>query len=380
VHVTGNFGPAPFGGTPGTLTDAATGMMHAIMNRLIFEAPSGYMVSYEATHHGPSQVPVSSCFVEVGSTENEWNDRNAASAVARAVIGARSGNVIHLAGFGGTHYARRQTEITLTTRGAFGHIMPSRDLVHLNEEVFSQIVNHSGAEAIYVDKKSVSREELIRIEGYASGLNLLIVGQTDLTGLGDLPFNEYKKIRKYAERIIPGSVIHLHNMKRGSVLTSVSITHDLIEEVIKINPDTFFLKLDELPVVHLSGGGIACHSTFITYSNNLCDVVYRIVHVCITMLSDHFRERIKISESIAAFIQRKTDNCFPEGILEITEMRFDPVKARNLGVKPGKDFGRLARGETLTIEGHPIAPGLVMKEYIRIIRISEPDFSSPEED
>ncbi|PKL58867.1 MAG: D-tyrosyl-tRNA(Tyr) deacylase, partial [Methanomicrobiales archaeon HGW-Methanomicrobiales-4] len=60
VHVTGNFGSVDYGGTPGTLTDAATGMMHAIMNRLSCEVPDGYAITFEATHHGPTLVPVPS--------------------------------------------------------------------------------------------------------------------------------------------------------------------------------------------------------------------------------------------------------------------------------------------------------------------------------
>ncbi len=41
--------------------------------------------------------------------------------------------------------------------------------------------------------------------------------------------------------------------------------------------------------------------------------------------------------------------------------RFDPALARELGVTPGPDFGRLQRGETLTLEdGREVAPGQVM--------------------
>ncbi|HPP78039.1 D-aminoacyl-tRNA deacylase, partial [Methanospirillum sp.] len=33
VHVTGNYGPADYGGDPGTLTPAAPDLMHALINR-----------------------------------------------------------------------------------------------------------------------------------------------------------------------------------------------------------------------------------------------------------------------------------------------------------------------------------------------------------
>ncbi|MFH0967091.1 MAG: D-aminoacyl-tRNA deacylase, partial [Methanobacteriota archaeon] len=191
VHVTGNYGPADYGGAPGTLTKAATGMMHAILNRLASDLPAGYAISYEATHHGPTLVPVPSCFVEVGSTEVEWQDRSAAAAVARAVISARPKEVIPLAGFGGTHYAKRQTEITLMTRGGFGHIIPTRALIYLTKNLFTDIVRDSGAVAIYIDRKSVKKDDIRRIEEYANELKLPVVGQSDLIGFKNISFKDY---------------------------------------------------------------------------------------------------------------------------------------------------------------------------------------------
>ena len=37
-------------------------------------------------------------------------------------------NPVPLIGFGGTHYATRETEIALTSRGAFGHIAHTREV------------------------------------------------------------------------------------------------------------------------------------------------------------------------------------------------------------------------------------------------------------
>lgn len=378
VHVTGNFGPADYGGTPETLTDAATGMMHAIMNRLAFEVPSGYAVSYEATHHGPTKVPVPSCFVELGSTEIEWQDRNAASAIARAVIGAILKDPILLAGFGGTHYAKRQTEITLTTRGAFGHIMPTRDLVHLNQEVFTAIIRSSGAEAVYIDRKSVQKEDIRRIERYAAVLELPVVGQSDLIELKNLPFDEYKKIRRLSEEILTGSLVHIHDLKQGSDIIAVPVASALIEEVMKVGPNPFIQALDDLPVAHLSGGGVACHPVFITSTETRTETERNIIRLCITILSEHFRDRIKVSESVLEYTQGISSDSLSEGLLEITEVRFNPVLARNLGVHEGKDFGILARGETLTIGEETITPKQVMEEYTRKITISYPDNSIPQ--
>lgn len=343
VHVTGNYGTAEYGGSSGTLTPAATRMMHALMNRLEEHVPKGYTVTYEATHHGPTSIPVPSCFVEVGSTEKEWTDEVAAAAVAWAVIGAvPDENVVSLAGFGGTHYAQRQTEITLTTRGGFGHLMPTRDLVHLNQKFFDTIIACTGAEAVYVDKKSVSREYLIKIEEYAAAHNLLLMGLSDLKGLKNIPFSEYLKIRQLAEEILPGSSVTIHGLDQGDDLVGVTLPADLVAETAKIDPDGFSKILDTLPVVRLSGKGLAYYPTFITNQENAHHITDELIHLCVLIL-------------------HRNCNCrFDGDCLIITKNKFDPGKAASLGVPAGPAFGKLMAGEVVLIHGVEVTPEMVM--------------------
>jgi len=343
VHVTGNYGDAVFGGTQGTLTPAATAMMHAIMNRLAREVPEGYEVTYEATHHGPTNLLVPSCFVEVGSTEHEWQDRNAAAAVARAVIGAEPEGVVNLAGFGGTHYAQRQTEITLTTRGGFGHIMPTRDLIHLDQAMFDAIISGTYADAVYIDRKSVSRGDIRRIEEYAAGRNLITVGQSDLQNLRNLSFQEYYSIRNLAEEILPGSSITVHDIHNGNSLTTVVIPTDLMAEAAKVDPDGLSAGLETLPVVHLSGKGIAYYPTFITNQENASRITNELIHLCVSIL-------------------HKNCTCrFDGDCLIISRKRFDPGKAADIGIPPGSAFGKLMAGETVLHEGREITSSMVMR-------------------
>jgi len=89
AHVTGNFGPAPYGGEPGTLSRAAPGAEKRVVEALAEHAPEGYEVGIECTHHGPTDVSVPSLFVELGSAEPQWTDPEAARAVARAVLDLR---------------------------------------------------------------------------------------------------------------------------------------------------------------------------------------------------------------------------------------------------------------------------------------------------
>lgn len=370
VHVTGNFGPADFGGTQRTLTGAATGMMHAIMNQLAREVPDGYAVTYEATHHGPTKIPVPSCFVEVGSTEVEWQDRNAAAAVARAVISAIPEKVVQLTGFGGTHYAKRQTEITLTTRGGFGHIMPSRDLIHLDQELFTTIVRGSGAEAIYIDRKAVTKDDIRRIEGYAGLLELPVVGQSDLLGLKDLSFAEYKKIITIADRVLPGSSITLHALHQASNPVEVVIPAELLAEASKVNPNELSTGLSLLPVAHLSGNGVAFYHIFITDSDYLPFISGKIIDLCVSIISAYYGENVSVSHDNPKTGEMSSVLHDTSCILTITERKFSPQKAADLGIMPGKDFGRLAGGETLTLGDQIITPDQVVESMVRQIRVT----------
>ncbi|HZD42510.1 MAG TPA: D-aminoacyl-tRNA deacylase, partial [Methanomicrobiales archaeon] len=132
VHATGNFHAAALGGRAGELSPTAPAWMHAILRNLARHAPQGYRVSYEVTHHGPTDLVIPFLFVEIGSTAVEWADPQAGLAVARSVLTAAPIDAVNLIGFGGNHYAARETEIALRSRGAFGHIAHSREVGSLD--------------------------------------------------------------------------------------------------------------------------------------------------------------------------------------------------------------------------------------------------------
>jgi D-aminoacyl-tRNA deacylase len=85
-----------------------------------------YQVSLEATHHGPTDLPVPITFVEVGSSPAQWRDLKAAEAVARAIMAAAMTPVGKRCaiGFGGPHYAPRHTQVVLQTDVCIGHVFP----------------------------------------------------------------------------------------------------------------------------------------------------------------------------------------------------------------------------------------------------------------
>jgi D-aminoacyl-tRNA deacylase len=48
------------------------------------ECPGRLRVAYEVTHHGPTELGIPSCFVEIGSMETEWRDPAAGKRLHKA--------------------------------------------------------------------------------------------------------------------------------------------------------------------------------------------------------------------------------------------------------------------------------------------------------
>jgi D-aminoacyl-tRNA deacylase len=146
VHTTGNFGEAGLGGLPRTLSVApALAMQTALkaLYRLKQEMNLNYEVSYECTHHGPSlNVPV--MFVELGSSELQWNDSTAAQAVGNAAMStianfsAPAGSSV--LGVGGTHYNQKFTRMALAGEAVFGHMIPKYAISTIDSAMLSQCV------------------------------------------------------------------------------------------------------------------------------------------------------------------------------------------------------------------------------------------------
>jgi len=131
THVSGNLtSEARLGGRPKRLALAHPQMMKAALRGLKSAQErlglDRYVVSLEATHHGPTELQVPSLFVEIGSSERQWSDTVAAEAVAEAIYNCatKPGQGEPSVGFGGGHYSMKHTEANLEDEFAVGHILP----------------------------------------------------------------------------------------------------------------------------------------------------------------------------------------------------------------------------------------------------------------
>ncbi|MCK9307103.1 MAG: D-tyrosyl-tRNA(Tyr) deacylase [Methanoculleus sp.] len=351
VHVTGNYETADLGGEPETLAPAAPVWMRAVLRNLAARAPEGYRVSYEVTHHGPTALVTPSLFVEIGSTATEWADPAAGRVVAESILAAVPEGTINLIGFGGTHYAVRQTEIALTSRGAFGHIVPARQIGAVNPGLILRMQEASSAVAAHIDQKLLSAREVGRIEQMLDDAGILLLTESEILEATGLAWETYLKIRSLAGEIAPGSRVHIHGLAGGGTPAFVRIPADLVEEVVKIDKVGFLAALDELPVVHLSKGSTEVLPAFITFEGVSSQLARDITTLCVKLLL------------ICG------DAVIDGDHLVLRKVRFDPEKARVLGVPKGPLFGMLAGGKAVEIEGRKITPDTVQTTSAKRIHI-----------
>ena len=188
AHPSGNYAAADYGGLPNSICTPAPLAMKKlllVMDRLNNEEVLGYDVTYEVTHHGPTELDIPSLFVEIGSTEKEWTDPKPGKIVARSVLSLADlsedeadvvfenerlekeaqllkDNAVAVA-FGGGHYGDRQTVSIFRTRLAYGHMFPKYQLETITEEVILKAFQRTKAEFAFFDKKSMRGPDRRRV-------------------------------------------------------------------------------------------------------------------------------------------------------------------------------------------------------------------------
>jgi D-aminoacyl-tRNA deacylase len=108
-------------------------------------------------------------FAELGSSSTQWNDLNAAEAVAHAAMEAvsRFGEPSDKAvlGIGGPHYNMKFTRMALEDNVAFGHMIPKYAISGISTEVLQQCLERTleRTEFAALDWKGIKGEDKPRL-------------------------------------------------------------------------------------------------------------------------------------------------------------------------------------------------------------------------
>ncbi len=162
-HSTGNFNEAKFGGNQKELAIPYPNLQKKYLQTLWDnrESFSDFEITIEATHHGPTHLKKPSIFVEVGTTEQQWNDESLCSSVAQLVFETLEKPIDSYPFaicFGGTHYSEKFTKELLFGKYALGTVMPKHALEFLNPVIFEHLITqNNGAEAALLDWKSLGK-------------------------------------------------------------------------------------------------------------------------------------------------------------------------------------------------------------------------------
>jgi D-aminoacyl-tRNA deacylase len=341
VHCTGNPGKAELGGSDRSLAQAAPEWMQAVLVNLQNLAPPGFGACYEVTHHGPTDLQIPSFFVEIGSTEQEWTNEDAGTAVAISVLTARPGPSIPMISFGGNHYARRQTDIARRTQAAFGHIVHSREVPAIDREMIRLLVAKTHAAAVHIDRKALQGADTARIEHLIYEEGMIRLGEHELTALGRIPWEQYLEVRSMAQSRVPDALINCHDLDSIGHPVWAELDPELLGAALTANNAEFLKNLKTIPCIHLSTPKLPVLPLFITDQNQKAQLLHDLISLCVST--------IVINEDTAV-----------EGeYLLIRKMKMDPGKALELGVPAGPLLGLLMQGKTVDAGGKKVLPGMV---------------------
>jgi len=342
AHYTGNFGAADFGGQKGELAMACPNAHKAIINALEKYAPIDYEVGIECTHHGPSDITVPSMFVELGSSEREWEDVEAANAIARAVLEIEGIGPFcekTIVGFGGGHYLPRFERIIKQTDWSIGHVAADWCLESIDsgdKEIIKKIFEKSGAMLALVVNGDLDLVNTIENMGYK------VVNEKWIRETNGIDLEFVSRIENVMMTIEEG-------------LRFGSIRSDRIE-IVEMNKD-LLLDVQRVDCERVISVMIDNTVAFGTIQNG------SIVSGKMAVQSKEVQE-ILIEEFCRILELKYKSVEYRENKIIVKETVFDIEKANEFGIENGLEFGKLASGEPVEIEN-----GLVMAEDVFTDRV-----------
>ncbi|MDW8276132.1 MAG: D-aminoacyl-tRNA deacylase [Candidatus Nitrosocaldus sp.] len=184
-HSTGNFSNATMGGNAGELAYTYPNLQKGYMLNLYSNRGRvpDYDIVIEATHHGPTSLARPVLFIEIGSSEREWNDTNAVSVVCESLIATLMDFKQHSSkvciALGGTHYPDKFTRLLIDSDIALASVASKHNLRYVDEHMMRQMVEKSVEPVRYIllDWKGLGGEKdrIVELANSMDGMEVIRV-------------------------------------------------------------------------------------------------------------------------------------------------------------------------------------------------------------
>jgi D-aminoacyl-tRNA deacylase len=114
--------------------------------------------------------------VEIGSSEEEWNDSQAAEAIAKSLVASMKRDEVYetVFGIGGGHYAKDFTKLVIEEEVAVAHMAPKYALDELDEQMFRQAIerNVEKISKIIILKKETNSSQKKKVIAFAESFGI----------------------------------------------------------------------------------------------------------------------------------------------------------------------------------------------------------------
>ncbi|AKH97170.1 D-aminoacyl-tRNA deacylase [Halanaeroarchaeum sulfurireducens] len=347
AHYTGNFGQAEYGGANRDLSTPCPGTHRQAVRSLAANAPDGWDVAMECTHHGPTDIGAPAMYVELGSDEAGWQDPEGAAAVARSILsldtdGSEPDRTV--VGFGGSHYAPRPTRLLLETDVAVGHVAADWSLDELgapdeNRDLIERMFAESGASMAVFDGDYPEVESVVEDLGYR------VVSERWLRETTGIPGDLVDAVERRLDDVASGLRFGARRTDPSAVVVR-SLPDDLLGECETIDAERTREIVEAWTVAYETaenGNRIEGSAAFVAQ-----------------------RDREHLVDDLIEVLQTEYDAVKREESVVVAERTaFDPEAAQAAGVPEGPKFGQLAAGQPVEVDGERISPERVQTRETR---------------